>query len=434
MKTLRIVLLTMFVLLGVPSAAAYAQPVLGAGLHIGPSGRPTMDIGLFYDDLAPYGYWVDRPDYGWAWAPRDVAPAWRPYMDGNWAWTDMGWTWISDEPFGWATYHYGRWVLDPVYGWLWIPGDEWAPAWVSWREADDYIGWAPLAPRRVELLPASYVFVPARQFLAPDLFAYAVPVVESVRFFPRTRTVTTYRFVNRRFVNVGVPVARVERLTGRPVPRFQVVDLSPDLRHRGARITGNRVALFHPRVEKVRVAPPPGRPVARGAVMTPRHAAALKAARLRTVDTDRPLRRALRDRERTELRQVGQERDRGRVDRELRQPTRGKSEVRQLARRDVDFGKKRSIDRRSSRGPERRMAASEHRVRREVRQRPPTVRHRELRSSQRPHARREISRQHRSGPQQRMRPSRVERHRMAGPPRGGHARGGGGKRKPPTRH
>ena len=428
MKTLRIVLLTMFILLGVPTAAAYAQPTLGAGLHLSPSGPPTMDIGLFYDDLAPYGYWVDRPAYGWAWAPRDVAPAWRPYTDGHWAWTDRGWTWLSDEPFGWATYHYGRWVLDPAYGWLWVPGNEWAPAWVSWRETDDYIGWAPLAPRRVEVLPASYVFVPARQFLAPDLFAYAVPVVDSVRIFPRTRTVTTYRFVNRRFVNLGVPVTRVERLTGRPVPRYQVVDLSPDLRLRGARIDGNRVALFRPQVKTVRVAPPPGRPVARGAVMTPRNAAALKAARLSAVETDRQLPRALRDRER------------GGPDREIRSRSDRKAEGRkaegrQLARRDSNVEKKSSVDRRSSRGPERRMTASEHRTRREVRQRPPTVRHRELRTSQRSPARREISRQHRSGQQQRMRPSRIERHKAGpGPSRGGgHARDGGGKRKPPTR-
>ena len=396
MKTLRIVLLTMFVL-GVPSAAAYAQPTLGAGLRLSPSGPPTMDIGLFYDDLAPYGYWVDRPQYGWVWTPRVVDTSWRPYQDGHWALTDAGWTWISDEPFGWATYHYGSWYSDPVYGWSWVPGDEWAPARVSWRESNDYIGWAPLPPPRVDLLPASYIFVPARSFLAPDLITYAVPVVESVRIFPRTRTVTTYRFVNRRFVNVGLPVARVQRLIGRPVPRYQVVDLSPDLRLRGARIAGNRVALFRPQVVKVKVAPPPGRPVARGAVMTPRAAATIKAARLRAVDTDRPSQRELRSRS-----------DR-------------KTEVRQLTRRDSDVERKRSIDRRSSRGPERRMAASEHRTRREVRQRPPTVRHRELRTSQRPHPRREISR-HQSRPQQRVRQQRSPDRHKAGP---GPSRGGG---------
>src|SRR3977135_729720 len=33
-------------------------------------------------------------------------------------------------------------------GWVWVPGDQWAPAWVSWRQTDDedYVGWAPLPP------------------------------------------------------------------------------------------------------------------------------------------------------------------------------------------------------------------------------------------------------------------------------------------------
>ena len=405
MKTLRIVLLTMFVL-GVPSAAAYAMPTLGAGLHVGPSGPPTMDIGLFYDDLAPYGYWVDRPEYGWAWVPRDVAPAWRPYTDGHWALTDMGWTWISDEPFGWATYHYGNWYSDPVYGWSWVPGNEWAPARVSWRESNDFIGWAPLPPPRIDLLPASYVFVPARSFLAPDLVTYAVPVVESVRFFPRTRTVTTYRFVNRRFVNFGLPVDRVQRLVGRPVPRYQVVDLSPDLRLRGARIAGNRVALFRPQVIKAHVAPPPGRPVARGAVMTPRIAASLKTAHARAFTTHE-------------------------VRKEHRQVT-----VRKVATPHRTEIRERSKPGRELRPQSHRKIEAPRQARSHARQRPPAVHHREMKASRSSHTRREVTRHHQPRPPQRMRQQQVSRHGGGGPGASrSHAGGGGHRRgKPPTRH
>jgi hypothetical protein len=53
---------------------------------------------------------------------------------------------MSEEPFGWATFHYGRWTRLRNIGWIWVPGDEWAPAWVSWRKSNDYIGWAPLPP------------------------------------------------------------------------------------------------------------------------------------------------------------------------------------------------------------------------------------------------------------------------------------------------
>ncbi|MEO8884293.1 MAG: DUF6600 domain-containing protein [Devosia sp.] len=62
---------------------------------------------------------------------------------GRWR---RGWYFASDEPFAWAVYHYGRWYDDGDLGWCWVPGNVWAPAWVSWRDSDDYVGWAPLPP------------------------------------------------------------------------------------------------------------------------------------------------------------------------------------------------------------------------------------------------------------------------------------------------
>lgn len=105
----------------------------------------AVSFNLFYSSLAPYGNWVSM-DYGYAWAPTGVGTGWRPYMDGQWVWSDLGWTWSSYEPWGWATYHYGRWVMDPYYGWLWVPGTTWAPAWVSWYQTPGYVGWSPLPP------------------------------------------------------------------------------------------------------------------------------------------------------------------------------------------------------------------------------------------------------------------------------------------------
>ena len=69
---------------------------------------PRGEVGFFYDELSPYGDWVQTRDYGWAWFPRDTHPYWRPYTDGRWVTTEYGWTWFSYEPFGWATYHYSR--------------------------------------------------------------------------------------------------------------------------------------------------------------------------------------------------------------------------------------------------------------------------------------------------------------------------------------
>ena len=110
--------------------------------------KPGIEVsfGFFYSSLRPYGSWIQLDGDVVAWHPRNIHRDWRPYSIGRWSWTNDGWYWDSDEPFGWATYHYGRWYLDDYYGWIWIPDYEWAPSWVEWRYNDDYIGWAPLPP------------------------------------------------------------------------------------------------------------------------------------------------------------------------------------------------------------------------------------------------------------------------------------------------
>src|SRR5205085_7912562 len=75
-----------------------------------PANGADVSANFFYDNLSG-GSWYDVADYGYVWQP-DVATNsnWRPYTDGYWAYTDQGWTWVSYEDFGWATYHYGRWA------------------------------------------------------------------------------------------------------------------------------------------------------------------------------------------------------------------------------------------------------------------------------------------------------------------------------------
>src|SRR5687768_11037834 len=121
----------------VPNKAA-AQ--VSVGVHV--------SYQTFYDELDPYGHWIEYPEYGYVWQP-DLGPGFRPYStNGHWVWTeDYGWTWVSQYSWGWAPFHYGRWFHDPYYGWLWLPGYEWSPAWVMWRGGGDYYGWAPLGPQ-----------------------------------------------------------------------------------------------------------------------------------------------------------------------------------------------------------------------------------------------------------------------------------------------
>lgn len=304
MKTTRNILLALS-LLGCTAGVASAQTSISAGIHIGSSGRASVDLGFFYDNLASYGNWIERPSYGWVWTPSQVSSSWRPYQDGHWVWTDEGWTWISEEPYGWATYHYGRWYEDPEIGWSWVPGDEWAPAWVDWQAGDDYVGWAPLPPSYdintgyrdgydrgygggynggynngygggysydtgYRPAPESYIFVPERNFLSVSISAYIVPQVRVSSFFGRTRNYTNYRHDGGRIYNQGVPLERIQRVVGRTVPRYQIADLGAEgYRQRGARIQGNQVQIFRPQVQRsVQVAPPVSRPTARRAVVS----------------------------------------------------------------------------------------------------------------------------------------------------------------------
>jgi hypothetical protein len=106
----------------------------------------TITYQTFYDELSPYGSWIDYPGYGHVWSPG-IDGDFRPYAtNGHWVYSNEGWMWNSNYNWGWAPFHYGRWIYDDGYGWLWMPGYDWSPAWVTWGSVDSYYCWAPLGP------------------------------------------------------------------------------------------------------------------------------------------------------------------------------------------------------------------------------------------------------------------------------------------------
>ena len=115
------------------------------------------------EDLDRFGGWQQHPEYGAVWTPTTVAVGWVPYRHGQWVWLrPWGWTWVDDAPWGFAPFHYGRWVS---WGgrWCWSPGPRvarpvYAPALVAWAGGPQFkvhmgsrqvpaVGWVPLAPR-----------------------------------------------------------------------------------------------------------------------------------------------------------------------------------------------------------------------------------------------------------------------------------------------
>ena len=182
--------------------------------------------GDFYGPLSVSGTWVNGGGYGRCWRPLGVGPAWRPYCDGEWVWTDCGWYWQSDEPWAWACYHYGSWYDDPSMGWLWVPGTEWAPAWVTWRSGGGYIGWAPMPPPGMSLasIGPQFVFIQASQFQDP--IRPTAVIANNSAIFDRTKAFNNItrqtreiagRGPHRVVVNKGPGMEVVQKATGRRV-------------------------------------------------------------------------------------------------------------------------------------------------------------------------------------------------------------------------
>src|SRR6185436_11166126 len=153
-----------------PPAPVYTGPVYDT-VNVSVTGNNVPSVDVFYNDLAPYGSWYDDPTYGWVFAPP--SPTYTPYSNGRWAYTDYGYTWVSADPFGWATDHYGRWVW--ANRWVWRPDTTWGPAWVQWRQGDDYVGWAPSGYTDDAYFPEEHWrFVPVTYLFAPDAPRYIV--------------------------------------------------------------------------------------------------------------------------------------------------------------------------------------------------------------------------------------------------------------------
>lgn len=211
----------------------------------------------FYDELSPYGQWVEDPQYGNVWVPNEE-PGYRPYATrGHWAMTDYGNMWVSDVPWGWACYHYGRWTYNPYYGWVWIPGHEWAPAWVSWRSGGGYYGWAPMGPGFVMGsaydYPENYwVFVGPEYLYHPNVYSYYEPRHCS-RFIRRSVYINETHVYGGNTYYYGPRREVIERESHQPVQVYRVSDAHTP-QQIGAR--GNEVAVYRPSVNRGSTARP----------------------------------------------------------------------------------------------------------------------------------------------------------------------------------
>jgi hypothetical protein len=200
------------------------------------AGPGDYDSAYFYNELEPFGIWVTLRPYGYVWIPRDVGYGWRPYTMGYWAWTNYGWTWVSNLRWGWIAFHYGRWGFDRALGWYWVPDTVWAPAWVAWRWGDAHVGWAPLPPgiayvpgrgfgqTRWDIPGRYWSFVRGRDFMDRHVNRWILPVERNVTIINLTRFEVNIDEHDRHIFDRGVDTRTVERWSGRPVSVYTLKD------------------------------------------------------------------------------------------------------------------------------------------------------------------------------------------------------------------
>ena len=194
----------------------------------------SVSLQVFYDELQPYGTWMDHGQHGYVWIPR-VEPGFTPYAtSGHWIYTEYGNTWVSDYEWGWAPFHYGRWAYDDFYGWIWVPDTEWAPAWVAWRNGGGYYGWAPLMPgismhmafHYYNRIPHHYwSFVPHRYITYRHVYRHCVPRPRVVNIINNTTIVThNYTDNRRRTYFTGPSRNEIERTNRQRVEVYKISD------------------------------------------------------------------------------------------------------------------------------------------------------------------------------------------------------------------
>jgi hypothetical protein len=248
-------------LFGALLLAALCALGMPANLHA----SVAVSISVFHDQLTPYGRWVVAGSYGNVWVPH-VATGWAPYVDGQWVYTDYGWTWASSDPWGGVPCHYGSWAWVDPYGWVWTPGTVWAPAWVTWAYSGDYVGWAPIPPTfalsatgyagaPVVVATTRYCFVPTRQFVGVNVASVRVPVARNSAIFSTAVKTTNFRVSEGVVRTAGPPTAQIEKVTARKIAPVSIdrVKTSPTTLQEAGVTKASRVSVAAPAAERQRL-------------------------------------------------------------------------------------------------------------------------------------------------------------------------------------
>ncbi|MBN1633633.1 MAG: hypothetical protein JW917_05665 [Ignavibacteria bacterium] len=245
----------------------------------------TVDYDYFYKELSPHGEWIEvsAKDIGIEIKPEETSLegestsgflsdilgvktvyaqtgeelfnlfVWRPanelaetmieessvkeytpYLNGQWVYTDEGWYFKANTPQEDLTCHYGRWSQDEELGWVWLPGKTYSPAWVDWRQNEDYVAWAPIPPGtyieneavnvKEQINENRYTIVEKKSMTEPSVYKYRYQYVENKnKIMIKEMTKTDGVMIKEKTViNKGPDVSDIEKKTGKKIEQVKI--------------------------------------------------------------------------------------------------------------------------------------------------------------------------------------------------------------------
>src|SRR5579883_2777973 len=231
------------------------------------------------DELAEYGTWQQTPEYGPVWYPQ-VSADWVPYREGYWAYVaSWGWTWVDNDPWGFAPFHYGRWV-ELGGRWCWTPGvaveavgappyPVYAPALVSFIGigigvgitaallSSARVGWVPLGPGEVW-----HPWFRAAPTYVRQVNIRQVTNINQINITNTTININQYRNVRAATVVPAAAMAtsRPIRAVARPADPQELAQAHPLLGRQPVPPTTATFGVTPAVARQVHAVPPPARP------------------------------------------------------------------------------------------------------------------------------------------------------------------------------
>lgn len=181
-----------------------------------------------------------------------------PYNNGQWMYTDEGWYFKANTPQEELTSHYGRWTQDEELGWIWLPGKTYSPAWVDWRQNDDYVAWAPVPPGKYiendavkidDINENRYTIVEKKHLIEPSVYKYRYQYVENKnKIMIKEMTKTDGIIIkDKKVINKGPDVTDIEKKSGKKIEQIKINKVN---KKEDAGLKGNSINVFVPELKK----------------------------------------------------------------------------------------------------------------------------------------------------------------------------------------